>query len=211
MIDNSHLKIEIIAQDNFTADMQRIARKATVTKQQLDQDLLFKLRADAAAFDLSLKKAKEDLKRATDANTQFTLTMDIHQYDYALKEAKRKLQNYLHTADVELTKFQARTQKAKELLFKNWKLDSRLKPITLDPKDFQDSINTVKMYARDTKKEIDPLLHHKMTINVIEFQKNVERIKSLLHDKNLHIPHKKRIQLEVELEKYKSGLTEANR
>lgn len=211
MHTNDEVVIVVKAQDKFTSDMTRIAEFASVTKKKLDQDLLFKLRADAAGFQIALKEAQEKLKITTNLDNKFKLTMDIHQFDYSLKQATTKLRNYLDTGDVDLTKFQARIKQVKNLFIKDRAADIRLKPIKLDPKEFQESISKVKMYARDTKKEINPLLHHKMTINVLEFQKNVDRIKSLLSDKNLRIPEKKKISLELELMKYNSGLVEAKR
>lgn len=108
MNEAEEIKIVISAQDQFTADMKSMEKYARDTKKKLDQDLVLKLKADTAIFDLALKDARKKLKAATTSEAKIKLTLETQDLQRQLTEAKRKLNNYLNTWDEKVSRLQAK-------------------------------------------------------------------------------------------------------
>lgn len=97
MNSQDEVMIIISAQDKFSVEMKRIETEARDTKKKLDKELVYKLKADVAAFDLTLKEVRAKLRQAKSAEEKRKLTLDAQDLQRQLTEAKRKLNNYLNT------------------------------------------------------------------------------------------------------------------
>lgn len=81
----------------------------------------------------------------------------------------------------------------------------------LDTKSFEASAKQIKRYARDTKKEIDPILFNKLQLNVAEFQQKLDQARKELKlakasgDKDLQLTAR------INVNELTSNLTEAKR
>jgi len=69
--------------------------------------------------------------------------------------------------------------------------------------------NAKKKIARDTWKELDPLLLKKLKLNIIDFENKIKEVKRRLKDPNLD--KDTRLNLRLQLQDFKSDLTEARR
>lgn len=108
MNSQDEVMIIISAQDKFSVEMKRIETEARDTKKKLDKELVYKLKADVAAFDLTLKEVRAKLRQAKSAEEKRKLTLDAQDLQRQLTEAKRKLNNYLNTWDQNTSRLQAK-------------------------------------------------------------------------------------------------------
>lgn len=108
MDTQDEVMIIISAQDKFSVEMKKIETEARDTKKKLDKELVYKLKADAAAFDLTLKEVRAKLRQAKTTEEKRKLTLDVQDLQRQLTEAKRKLNNYLNTGDQNVSRLQAK-------------------------------------------------------------------------------------------------------
>lgn len=108
MNTQDEVMIVIAAQDKFSVEMKKVETLARDTKKKLDKDMVVKLKADVAAFDLTLKEVRAKLRQAKTAEDKWKLTLDTHDLQRELTEAKRKLNNYLNTWDEKTSRLQAK-------------------------------------------------------------------------------------------------------
>nr|DAK26223.1 MAG TPA: hypothetical protein [Caudoviricetes sp.] len=97
MNSQDEVMIIISAQDKFSVEMKKVETLARDTKKKLDKEMVYKLKADVAAFDLTLKEVRAKLKKAKTVEEKWKLTLDTQDLQRQLTEAKRKLNNYLNT------------------------------------------------------------------------------------------------------------------
>lgn len=108
MDTQDEVMIIISAQDKFSVEMKKIETEARDTKKKLDKELVYKLKADVAAFDLTLKEVRAKLRQAKTTEEKRKLTLDVQDLQRQLTEAKRKLNNYLNTGDQNVSRLQAK-------------------------------------------------------------------------------------------------------
>lgn len=108
MNSQDEVMIIISAQDKFSVEMKKVETLARDTKKKLDKEMVYKLKADVAAFDLTLKEVRAKLKKAKTVEEKWKLTLDTQDLQRQLTEAKRKLNNYLNTWDEKTSRLQAK-------------------------------------------------------------------------------------------------------